>query len=111
MRHFDELVNTLLYEKMDRKQQEDLRVAYDLLCSDSSGLGNNTVEVKNIDPENVRAFTNNVVCNYSRFVYMQKDIYLLCQFLQIPMDRYEFMKTVVNLEASCVHGVSSVWKD
>ena len=109
MKHFDLLISTHLYEKMDSNPKQDLRTAYDLLCSDGTGLGFNTVPVAELDNGNIRAFTNNVECNYSRFVYLEEEIELLCEFLDIPRDRFELFRTVMNMSARCIHGVSSVW--
>lgn len=109
MRHFDVLISTHLYEKMDTAPKQNLRTAYDLLASNGTGLGYNTVPVAELDNDNIRAFTNNVECNYSRFVYMEEDIELLCEFLDIPRDRFELFRTVMNMTARNIHGVAKVW--
>jgi len=110
MRHFDELINTRLYEKMDSNPKQDLRVAFDILASDGTGLGYNIIPMYEIAKGNVRAATNNITCNYERFMYMQEDIRLMCTFLDIPDDRFEFFKTVMNMNARLVRGTASVWK-
>lgn len=111
MRHFDEFISTMIYEKMDQTDREDLRVAYDILMSECTGLGNNLVPVAEINKENYRVASDNIYANYGRLRYMQANVKLLCEFLGIPQDRFIFMKTVMNMIARMDKGVGPVWED
>lgn len=109
MRHFDEFIETTIYEKMDITEREDLRLAYDILMSECTGLGNNLVPVPEINKENYRVATNNIYSNYGKLRYMQTDVKLLCEFLGIPDDRFNFMKTTMNMIARYNKGIAPVW--
>ena len=109
MRHFDEFIETTIYEKMDMAEREDLRMAYDILMSECTGLGNNLLPIAEVNKENYRVATNNIYSNYGKLRYMQIDVKLLCEFLDIPEDRFNFMKNVMNMIARMNKGIGPVW--
>ena len=109
MRHFDEFIESTIYEKMDMAEREDLRMAYDILMSECTGLGNNLLPIAEVNKENYRVATNNIYSNYGKLRYMQIDVKLLCNFLDIPEDRFNFMKNVMNMIARMNKGIGPVW--
>lgn len=109
MKHFDVLIDTHIYENMDYELRNDLRCAYDILMSECTGLGNNLVPVSEIEKGNIRAATNNIYVNYERFMYRSEQIELMCDFLDIPLDRFIFFKNVMNMIARCNRCTTKVW--
>jgi hypothetical protein len=109
MRHFDVLISTHLYEKMDSESKQNLRAAWDMVASDCSGLGFNTLPVNEINDDHIKVATNNIIANYDRFRYMQTEIEIVFDYLEVPKDRFEFFKNVMNLYARTVLLIAKVW--
>lgn len=111
MRHFDALIKTnLIYDNMESETKQNLRTAFDILTSDCTGLGYNSIPVSDIGDSNIRAAANNIKSNYENFMYIQDEIELMADFLDIPLDRVAFFKTTMNLIAKTNRHTTKVWK-
>ena len=110
MRHFDALTNTSIYEKMDQETKDNLRTAYDVLVSDTTGLGNDTCFMSDKNDDRIRISADNIAANYERFMYIQEEVELMADFLDIPLDRVAFFRTTMNLIARTVRHTTKIWK-
>ena len=110
MRHFEALINTSIYEKMDQETKDNLRTAYDILASDTTGLGNDTCFMSDKNDDRIRISADNIAANYERFMYIQEEIELMADFLDIPLDRVAFFRTTMNLIARTVRHTTKIWK-